>query len=315
MLEDVATSPSVDAVLRLLRDGQRPTAVQLTNLSGLSPADRAAVGDVLVTLPPDTRRSLLQRAVELAEDNVDLDFHGLAALLLDDEEAAIRQAAIEALWENRDRGIAGAISSLLRGDPDPAVRATAAAGLGPFVLDRELGTFHAPTGDHVVDALRAAIEDPLEEVSVRANALEAAAARSLPWVDGAIRDAFDHDDGRLRVGAVRAMGASAQERWIDYLEEVASADDPELRFEAANALGAIGSEDGIELLSDLLNDDDEEVVVAAVAALGAIGGEDAIEKLTTFRTRAGDGLLEAIDAALDQAKFLDGTGDSGVLPR
>jgi HEAT repeat protein len=305
-------SDSLTALLEGLSAGERPRAVELALLSGLDRPAVERVREAWPAFPEATRDDLLQRATELAEDNVDLDFAAVARVALDDPSPAVRRRAIATLWEARDRATAGALVRLLSGDTDESVRAAAASALGPFVLLRELGQCDAESGDAAVEALRARAGDPAESVDVRARAVESLGPRTLEWVDTLIADAYYDDDPRLRLAGVRAMGASAQERWLEYLEEQAQSDDPEVRYEAAAAVGAIGSEDGVAIVADLLEDEDAEVVAAALGALGEIGGDEAIEHLEGFLEDGHDDLRELARAALEAANFL---GDSDLMRR
>jgi HEAT repeat protein len=300
-----------DLVARLLT-GERPPASDLARLSELEPADYEALRGAWPAIAPGDREDLVARVVDLAEDNVDLDFTRLARIALGDPLPAIRRRAVESFWESRERGVARMVAGVLRDDPDESVRAAAATALGPFVLLTELEQFDAEEGEAVVRALREHAGQSEPSVDVRARAVESLGPRTLPWVDTLITDAYYDDDPRLRVAALRAMGSSAQERWLEFIEEQALSDDAEFRYEAAVAMGAIGSEDAIDLLADMLTDEDTEVVLAAVSALGEIGGEDAGAILSRFLAEAGPELLETAEAALDAARFLD---DSDLMRR
>jgi HEAT repeat protein len=293
-----------DLVARLLT-GERPAASDVARLSGLETPDFEALRGAWLAIAPGAREDLIARAIELAEDNVDLDFTRLARIALGDPLPAIRRKAVESFWESRDRAIARLIVQALRTDPDESVRAAAATALGPFVLLFELGQFDREEGEAVVEALRDHTGASEVSIDVRARAIESLGPRTLPWVDTLIADAYYDDDPRMRIAALRAMGGSAQERWLEFLEEQAISDDAEFRYEAAVAMGAIGSEDAVELLAGMLTDEDTEVVLAAVAALGEIGGEEAAAVLVRFIEQADPALADAAEAALDAARYLD----------
>ncbi|MGE0569506.1 MAG: HEAT repeat domain-containing protein [Dehalococcoidia bacterium] len=297
------STSDLEALLARLAAGERPGSVQLTLLSDLGRPEVAFLRERWPALPVEARRSALERSLELAEDNVDLDFAGLVRVAVADDDSEVRRMAVLAGWENRSPALAEQYSELLRSDPAEAVRAAAAETLAGFVLDREVGRFDAAAGDALVERLKEAWEDPEESVDVRARALESLGPRSLPWVDTAISDAYYGDDPRMRLAAVRAMGASANERWLEFLEETATSEDPELRFQTANAIGLIGSEAGIEQVKDLLADEDIEVVIAAVGALGAIGGDEAIEVLQRLDEGEEGPIADAIEEAIEDARY------------
>lgn len=300
-----AGSRTLDDLVARLLTGERLRASDIARLSSLEPADFDALQGIWLAIAPADREDLVTRAIGLAEDNVDLDFTRLGRIALSDPLPAVRRKAVGSFWESRDRADARLLAALLRDDPDEGVRAAAASALGPFVLLTELEQFDAEVGDAVVHLLRERTGPAEPSLDVRARALEALGPRTLPWVDTLITDAYYDDDPRMRVAALRAMGGSAQERWLEFIEEQARSDDPELRYEAAVAMGAIGSEDAIDLLADMLFDDDREVVLAAVAALGEIGGEDAGSVLARFLADADPAIAEATQEALDAARFLD----------
>ncbi len=287
-------------LLERLTAGARPGSAELTLLADLSRDDASTVKGAWPRIPAESRAEVLVRAAELAEDNIDLDFTGLACIGLGDEYPDVRARAADALWESTDRGVASLLRARLD-DEDTEVRSAAASSLRQFVALRELDEFDPAEGDAVVDALRARAEDPGEDEEVRARAIEALGARSLPWVSELIASAYDSDERQLRLAAIHAMGDSADARWLDYLHEQFYADDAEFRFEAVMAAGGIASEDSVEPVSELLGDDDSEVVIAAIEALGEIGGEAAVEALEAYGQQAPEEFVDLVRTALDAA--------------
>ena len=296
---------ALSALLRSMADGVAPSAVQVTIFSDMDTATARAVREAWAGIPVEGRRAVLERLGALVEDNIDLDFTELCRIGLDDPDAVVRRRAAEALWESIDRRVAGRLATLVLQDPDESVRGAAARGLGPIVLERELGRMPALEGDQAVEALRVAASPAEASADVRARALEAVATRTLGWVDTLISDAYYHDDRRLRLAAVRAMGVSANEEWMEFLDEQAVSEDPEFRFEAAAAFGAMGAEDGIDPLCTLLADEDAEVVKAALFSLGELGGDVAVERLKEFLESAEGELADLATEALEEASFAD----------
>lgn len=277
--------------------------------SELEGGDLAEVREKWRQLSAVSRAELLVRARLLAEDKVDLDFAALARIALDDTEPEVRRCAIAALWENGDRETARKLVGLLESDSDDQVRSDAAGALGRFVLQREFDAFDQQVGDTLVEALRRTADDAMEPVGIRAHALQSVAYRSLPWVDTLITNAYYHDDRALRLAAIHAMGRSANEKWLEYLEEDARSDDPEVRLEAATAFGGIASEEGVDTLAELLEDEDREVVIAAIAALGETGGEEAVRYLNEFAEEGPEEFRDAARAAVALATFADEAPD------
>jgi HEAT repeat protein len=105
----------------------------------------------------------------------------------------------------------------------------------------------------------------------------------------------------MRISAVRAMGNSALERWVEYLSDQLNSGDEEFRLEAAVAAGGLGSEDLVPPLGELLADEDFDVVFAAIESLGEIGGEASLELLREYRQSAPPELTEVVDIAIELA--------------
>lgn len=293
----VAGSPATQGHVALLSDLDRDQAKSL----------RASWPHI----PRETREAIVTEAVNLADDSVEHEFTVLAHVALDDPDAEVRRIAVEALREATDRTSARKLVTLMLDDPDADVAAAAAGMLGSFVLNWELGKFNRQLGEEVVGALRHVFVDERRPVPVRAHALEALGLASLPWVNGLIMDAYYDEERDLRLAAVHAMGASASESWLEYLDEQLKASDPLFRLEAVVACGEIASEDAIAPVSELLHDDDDDVVRGAIAALGEIGGSVAAERLREFAEDAPVIYRVDIRAALEAAVLTLHPQDSG----
>ncbi len=252
-------------------------------------------------IPDDTRVKVITEAVRLSDESVDVEFSRFAAVAVHDPLAEVRGAAVEALRESSHWGTARLLTSVLRDDDDEEVAAGAADILGEFVMRLELGRFPEREGEPVVDGLRAAAADPARAPAVRASALESLAPRSLPWIEGLVLEAYYGDDETVRLAAVRAMGLSAREDWLEYVLEQFDSGDPEFRREAVIAAGEIASEEAVDRLADLFVDPDEDVAKAAIEAAGEIGGEVALEYLREFAPDAPEGWGELVGEAIEAA--------------
>ncbi len=247
------------------------------------------------------RVRLITEAVRLSDERVDVEFSRFAGLAIHDPLAEVRAAAVEALRESSHRTTARLLTAVLRDDDDEEVAAAAADILGEFVLRLELGRFPEREGEPVIAGLRAAVSDPTRAPAVRASALESLAPRSLPWIQGLLLEAYYGDDETVRLAAIRAMGLSAREDWLEYVLEQFDAGDPEFRREAVIAAGEIASEQAVDRLADLFLDADEEVARAAIEATGEIGGEVALEYLREFAPEAPEGWAELVGEAIEFA--------------
>lgn len=292
-----------DFLAELRSPSGRLRAVDLVRLSRMTPEQREAFGAVWPTLARDRRRQVMRRLVELAEDNVELNFDCIFLIGLEDEDAQVRVEAVRGLWEYNSPDLIAPLLRLLRQDSDARVRAEAALALGRFVLMYEYGNLRQRYFREVEVVLQQVLADQTEVDEVRARALEAIGAHDSPWVRQAIREAYESGVHRLKVGAIHAMGRSCEGRWLPLLLRELSSDDPELRYEAALACGALEDERAVPHLARMLSDPDGEVKEAAIAALGEIGGEEAKALLLGLSRDPSPSVREAALAALAQIDF------------
>lgn len=297
---------SFDTHLQELADASQPLAAsKLAGLSNLETDQAARFTEVWLEMGPARRESLIETLIDLAEDNVELNFDAVFFVALADEEAGARRAAIRGLWEHEGRDLIDPLAGLLEGDGDAGVRAEAALALGRFVLQAELGRLPAAHAERVERALRRSVDDASEVSEVRGRALESLGALGRPWVSDLIRQAFASLERRLRLSALQAMGRSCDAAWLPTLLPELESDDAEARFEAAGALGAIANEAATPHLLPLLHDDDAEAQEAAIAALGQIGTKEAKEALNDLLIAGDERVREAATTALAEADFAE----------
>lgn len=282
-----------------LREGRDLVDAEYSAFSDLNRSDAGTVSRGWAAIPVATRAGLLERALELADVNLELQFEALGKVGLDDPDPEVRERAVNLLWESEDTAVAEAMARLATDDSGPGVRAAAAAALQHFIEEYIADKLPARTGELVVTALRRALDDA--NVEVRARAVESVGPIAEEWAQEAILEAYEGGDEPLRMSAIRAMGYSGLTRWEEYLEDEFVSGNPDMRFEAVIAAGNLGSELLIEPLGELLDDEDTELVLAAIEAIGEIGGEDAIEVLNAFAPEAPEGFELAIENALAAA--------------
>lgn len=118
---------------------------------------------------------------------------------------------------------------------------------------------------------------------------EAAVPRILPFLN--------HDDPRVRVGALRALRHCAQRKAIPHLINCLSDPNPALQQEAIHLLGQQKSFDGVRPLTQLALDPGAPPVsrLKAIETLGVIEGHDAVDPLFELANRRG-GFLRAAEA-------------------
>ncbi|HXG36918.1 MAG TPA: HEAT repeat domain-containing protein [Dehalococcoidia bacterium] len=292
-----------DYLQRLADTSQPFKTSSLIQLSNLPAEQRDEFSAGWRRLPRIRRLEVLENMIELAEDNVELNFDLIFFVALEDEDASVRLYAVRGLWEYERRDLVPLLVAMLKDDPDNLVRAEAALALGRFMLMAEMGNLPERYFQMADQALRKVLENKQEPEEVRARSLEAAAASSAsPWVRQSITEAYESGARRLKVSALHAMGRSCDERWLPLVYRELSNDDPEIRYEATVACGAIGEEESVSRLEPLLTDQDVEVRSVAIAALGEIGGGQARSLLLSLLK---DGSPEVREAAVEALAELD----------
>ena len=295
---------TLEAYLRELVDAACPVRVaKLINLSDLAPEEIPVFEDAWRTADVHRRRQVLDQLIELADDNVELNFDAVFRVSLSDSDAELRWWGVHGLWEYEDRDLIPTLVALVLTDVDEGVRAEAALALGRYALKAELGEVRASDADAVDDALRKTIADQGQAEEVRARAVEAVGVRTQPWVAQIIEEAHQSGQHRLRVGALHAMGRNCDVRWLPTLTHELQSEDAEIRYEAAMACGSLGEEEAVPYLLPLLDDDDAEVQEAVLQSLGQIGGQEARRALEGCLAHPDERLREAALAALAEIDF------------
>lgn len=293
-------------LLEELREFEMPAQASLYHLSSLAAEDVARVREVWLCLPVELRRRLTARLVELAEADFEVDFGAVFRLGLEDEDAEVRTAAVEGLWEDEDVRLVPLLVARLREDEAVAVRAAAATSLGRFILLGELEKIRPGPHALTYEALLAACQAADEDIEVRRRALESLAYVGNETVVQLIREAYAAPEEKVRISAVFAMGRSADPRWASQVRQELFSPNPELRYEAARACGELQLSEAVLDLEELADDADPEVQEAALWALGQIGGDKARRILERYSLAEDEATRSAAEAALDEWEFLHG---------
>jgi HEAT repeat protein len=283
-----------------------PAQASLYHLSNLEPKDIARVRQVWICLPVVLRREMIARLVELAEADFEVNFGLVFRMGLEDEDAQVRAAAVEGLWEDEDVFLVPPLAIRLREDADVAVRAAAATSLGRFILLGELGKIRPDPYAQAYETLLAACQNVDEHIEVRRRALESLAYTSTEAVANLIRQAYTAPEEKVRISAVFAMGRSADACWAEQVRQELFQPNPELRYEAARACGELQLREAVPELEELTEDADPEVQEAALWALGQIGGAEARQILERHCLSDDEAARAAAEAALDELDFLHG---------
>ena len=298
---------TLDALLAELHTATAlPAQAALYHLSGLDPETAGRVRQAWPDYPTELRRRLVARLVELAEADFEVDFGAVFRLGLEDEDGAVRTAAIEGLWEDRDVHLISSLVSLLLEDQVTAVRAAAATSLGRFVLLGEVAETRLDPHVAAYQALLTACRNLEEDSQVRRRALESLAYVGNQAVADLIRAAYSDPEEDVRISAVFAMGRSADDCWARYVLRELASPSPGLRYEAAIACGELELDDAVPDLLELADDSDPQVQWASLWALGQIGGEAAREALERYCESEDKATRTAAEEALNELLFLHG---------
>jgi len=298
---------SLDILLDELHESaEMPATASLYPLSSLEVEGVARLREMWPRLPIELRRQLVTRLVELTEADFEVDFGAVFRLGLEDEDAEVRTAAVEGLWEDEDVRLIPLLATCLREDEANTVRAAAATSLGRFILLGELEKIRPDPQAMAYEALLATCKDTEGHVEVRRRALESLAYVSNETVAELIRKAYAETEEKVHISAVFAMGRNADTRWARQVRQELFSPNPELRYEAARACGELQLPEAVPELEELADDADPEVQEAALWALGQIGGDQARQILERYCCARDDATRTAAEAALDELEFLHG---------
>lgn len=295
-----------DAFERALTDveaGRGPTSVHVGGLSHLLPEQIERFRPAWERLSERQKLALLDALHRHEVDALRYDFNAVYRLGMADENAAIRQRAIEATVEDDSPWLLDRLQSLLVHDSEAEVRAAAAAALDSFAQRAELGELPEADSERLRALLLETIHRPGERLDVRAQALATVGYFSGDRVRRELEAGFR--DEVLKIYALRGMGHSADPVWTSTVVAELEDRDDLVRETAATAAGEIGDDSAVGALIDLIDDPSPEVGLAAIAALGEIGGDEAREALVYALDDERPDVREAAQAAIEEIDFWD----------
>lgn len=274
----------IDRYLKQLTSSTKPlNHSDLVHFSHLNRNDLELLSKHWEHVALERRRLLIASMRRLAEDNIELDFTAVLKLCLSDDDATIREHAIDGLWECDHSSLIPMLLSSLESDNSSDVRAAAASALGRFIELAQDGKLVTVRTEDLSYRLTDIIENESESLAVRRRSLESISVLSTPNILQLIRSCYEHHNQRMKESAIYAMGKNGHPAWIPILLAEVSNEDPAIRYEAATACGKLGDSSSINNLHKLLTqEDDAEVIVAAIHALGAIGGPAAKHALVSI---------------------------------
>jgi HEAT repeat protein len=305
---------SFTEVLQHLEDSETVRLPLLYRLSDMAPQEFDAFTASWPQWPGKRRRVVARHMADICEEYYVVDFAPVFRYMLEDEEPAVRLAALDGLWDSSNLGVVDTIIALMQNDVETQVRAASAATLGHYVLMGEWGQISDRVAARIVDALLSQFMREGEPVAVRRAVLESLGNAAHPAIPDLIDRSYDRGDEGMRLSAVFAMGRTADRRWMPVILDELRNPDVEMRLEAVRAAGNLGFSDPVDLLVDLLYDEDLEIQLATIAALGQIGSDAAYEALQEL---AGDpeaeNLLDAIEEAMEEIEWLGGEIDLNLF--
>lgn len=297
---------SIKKTIADIADSANPLrSSMLIELSGLNSAELAWLEQAWTAINPKRRCQIVSRLVELAEDNVELDFDGVFKCCLKDQDAAVRCKAIEGMWESEEPSLINYLADMLEHDSSEKVRAAAVAAMGKFAMLAEHEKLRSSYKSRIFQALLAVVDDESQDIEIRRRALEAVSPLNFPQVHKAIEEGYQSDNPELRVSAIYAMGRNCDSSWLPILlRELVSAS-AEMRYEAAVACGELGEEEAVPRLIELINDPDSNVQLAAIQALGKIGGSEAKGWLQECLNSSIELIRQAAEQALYELEVME----------
>jgi HEAT repeat protein len=296
---------SFEKIIENLRDKDAAIrAAVMYRLSEPLAEDMAALKTAWHTIPVERRRLLLARMYETSENSFEMDYADVATFALEDDDAEVRKFAVKTLWTEEKPAVMHRLIELLKNDPAAEVRAAAAIALGHFVWLGEIEDISETDLTIVVDALLKAHRSDREPLEVRRRALEGIGFSSHKDVPGLIESASKHDQHKMRISAMFAMGRSCDKRWKNQILRGLDDENLEFRFEATRAAGEMSLKEAVTRLIELTRELDEEIKAMAIWSLGEIGGQAATRALYELEdSEDDDELLELIEDALSMAQL------------
>jgi HEAT repeat protein len=302
MAETITFQNILDHLLDSKKDIPRS---HLSHYSDLDPKSLRLFLDVWPSVKPARKLLLLNElAAHLETDNI-VSYEDIGRALLDDADGEVRARALLLLAESNDPKLASKLTDILLNDSELAPRMEAVNLIGEFILLGELEELSEDIQRKAEDALIKVIKSE-DNPTLRKNALEALGYSSRIEIIMLIESAFERTDPTWVASALRAMGRSHDERWLEDVIGKLLDDDPRIKFAAVEAAGELNIQDAGPILLKMLEDEEEndDVIAAAIWSLSQIGGDDArIYLLHLIEQTEDEDLTEFLEDALENLDF------------
>jgi len=295
-----------DEALMQLDAVEAPSEEALRALSGAGVDRQAALEKTWRALDVERRIGIVQRLVEAAHADVELEFSLAFRIGLRDAEARVREAAARGLWECDLPEVIAPLLQALRTDADAGVRTAAAQTLGHFLYAAEIDRLKSARGREIYEALLQTLRRAPDESALYQRALESIAYVGSVDVDFFLRSAVAADDADLKTSGVIGMGRSENQAYQPLVRAELHHVSPNVRREAARAVGELEDADAVKDLTELIDDPSREVREAAIGALAQVGSLEAKRILESVVASADDDLKACAEEALQVYEMLHG---------
>ena len=304
MAETITFQNVLDHLLDSKKDIPRS---HLSHYSDLDPKSLRLFLDVWPSVKPARKLLLLNElAAHLETDHI-VSYEDIGRALLDDADGEVRARALLLLAESNDPKLASKLTDILLNDSELAPRMEAANLIGEFILLGELEELSEDIQRKAEDALIKVIKSE-DNPTLRKSALEALGYSSRIEIIMLIESAFERTDPTWVASALRAMGRSHDERWLEDVVGKLLDDDPRIKFAAVEAAGELNIQDAGPILLKMLEDEeeDDDVIAAAIWSLSQIGGDDArVYLLHLIEQTDDEALTEYLEEALENLDFIE----------
>jgi hypothetical protein len=303
--------PTFDDALREMQsEDSIPSPVVISGLSNIGVEEFARLKPVWESLDATYKRILMQMLADVADSDFEFDYSMIGLANLNDEDGAVRQAAIEILQHDESPELMNKLSILASSDPELNVRIEATRSLGRFVLLAEWEEISQKDIRPVQEFLANTYHNMSVPAEMRGVALESLANSSYDKIVSMIESAYRSQNPVLTLSAITAMGRTCDERWESViLRELESRDSVMIRA-AIRAAGEIQSEDAVPILKKILKDANREDLETIIWSLGEIGGKESTrileQLLSEVENEEDEELLEWIDDAIGNASIASG---------
>ena len=262
-----------EPLLTRIKSGDKPQHDDYSVLSDLSLQEANSVLQQLAGGDLERRREFLLHLIDIAGDDVAMDFTQVFTAFIHDKDYMIRSLAISGLWECERSDLIADFIGMIKNDESDTVRISAAIALGRFTMLGANGNLKQEYNDRIELTLMEIMNatDPAEELW--RHCLEAVAPYNARGVEDSIKYALNSGDYLLRISGLQAASRSSKESWLQQILPHLKDSESSVRTNAAKACGELETDEAVLYLLPLIQDENEEVRMTALRSLATIGGD------------------------------------------